>query len=75
MKIRAQEMRVVSSYGSNITFKVLQRCALKYFPKVSYLDFSTFNFKYTTKKINGKPNFVRCLLFQNGLWPADFPTM
>ena len=30
MKVRAQEMRVVSSYGPNITLKVLQRHSLKY---------------------------------------------
>ena len=33
MKMRAQEMRVVSCYGSNITYKVLQKRTLKYFPK------------------------------------------
>ena len=33
MKMRAQEMRVVSSYGPNITLKVLQRHSLKYWAK------------------------------------------
>ena len=33
MKIHAQEMRVVSSYGPNSTSKVLQKGTLKYFPK------------------------------------------
>ena len=33
MKMRAQEMRVVSSYGPNITLKVLQRRSLKYWAK------------------------------------------
>ena len=31
--------------------------------------------KYTMKNFNGKPDFVRCLLVQNGLWPADFSIM
>ena len=30
---------------------------------------------YTMKNFNGKPDFVRCLLVQNGLWPADFSIM
>ena len=30
---------------------------------------------FTAKNFNGKPDFVRCLLVQNGLWPADFSTM
>ena len=33
MEVRAQEMRVVSSYGPNITLKVLQRRSLKYWAK------------------------------------------
>ena len=33
MKMHAQEMRVVSSYGPNIQSKVLQKHTLKYFPK------------------------------------------
>ena len=30
---------------------------------------------YTMKIFNGKPDFFRCLLVQNGLWPADFSIM
>ena len=30
---------------------------------------------FTIRNFNGKPDFVRCLLVQKGLWPADFSTM
>ena len=44
MEVRAQEMRVVSSYGPNITLKGVQRRSLKYWAKgkifsVFYLHF------------------------------------
>ena len=29
----------------------------------------------TIRNFNGKPDFVRCLLVQDGLWPADFSIM
>ena len=37
--------------------------------------FDWFWIGYTTKNFTGEPDFVRCLLVQNGLWPADFFTM
>ena len=49
-------------------------CVVRY--KFNHLAKNSTTFTaFTMKNFNGKPDFVRCLLVQNGLWPADFSTM